>query len=165
MSDDEEVNGHGREPGNNAAPEGNDYGKGNSGGGAPSGPANGAWRHGLYSRWMSEEDEELMLELDGKDGAEKLELIIDHMIARYIRACKELNQPEMISVVTEDGQEHNDLDMGDGPLAERADKIRKLIADYNKMTEGEKYQLEGEVTHTHETDLTEEEREQLDQLF
>lgn len=168
MTDAEETNGHGRpagESGANSAPKGNDYAKGNKGN-TTLGPERPQWRHGLYSRWMSDEDEELMLQLEDKEGADKLSVIIDHMVARYVRSCQELDRPEMVKYVTDDGTELSELDTGgDDVLAERADVIRKLIKDHAKMTDGETINVNGAIEHTHQTDLSDEEREHLDELF
>lgn len=169
MSDDEDLNGHGRpagEEGANAAPEGNDYGKGNSGGpGAPSGPANPNWKHGLYSQYLSPEDREIIEQIDGEDAAEKLEMLIDINITRLLRAAEILDEPVYVEKILNEDTTIEELDMKDGPLAQRAEILSKMIKRYKDITDGEQLNVSGEVTHTHETDLTDEEREQLDELF
>lgn len=174
MGDEEEpeLNGHGRptgETGANAAPDGNDYATGNSGGGAPAGPANGNWKHGLYSQYMSPEDRKIIKELDGKNAPEKLELLIDHHVARYLRAAKEADAPSIEDIMaTIDGQHvkvGEELDMKDEPLAHRADLLAKMIKKYEEITDGKKYTIQGAVDHTHAIELSDDERQLLDDLF
>lgn len=167
---DEELNGHGRPKGeSNAAPEGNSYAAGNSGGGAPTGPENGSWRHGLYSQWLSPEDREAIRQLEGEDAPEKLAVLIDHHMARYLRAAKEVDGPAIEDVMaTINGEQQKDgeqLEMKDEPLAHRAELLTKMIRRYEELTDGKKYQVSGQVDHTHAVELSDQERQLLDDLF
>ena len=168
MSNEEETNGHGRpagEEGANAAPEGNDYGEGNPGGGAPKGPANGNWKSGLYSQYLTKEDREVIKQIDGQNAAEKLESLIDLNMARVFRAARELHGPEYVERLVDGENAVEELAMKDGPLADRAEALSKMLKRYNDMVDGEKINVNGAIEHTHQTELRDEEREHLDELF
>lgn len=128
------------------------------GGQSPKGPENGNWKHGLYSEYLSEEDEKVVDALEDEPNAEKLQKLIDHHMARYLRAADIAKEPEWRDKLNHEGVKvGEELDAGDGPLAQRANLISRLIERYQKVTEGEKKQVEhsgdaGIMIHTEAED-------------
>lgn len=168
MTDKEETNGHGRDPDSenaSAAPPSNDYAKGNSGGGAPTGPRNGNWKSGLYSQYLTKADREIIKQIEGQDAAEKLEALIDLNMARIFRAARELHGPEYVERLVDGETTIEELAMKDGPLADRAEAVSKMLKRYTDMTDGEQINVTGELEHTHSAELDEDEKELLDELF
>jgi hypothetical protein len=49
-------------------------------------------------------------------------------------------------------------------LADRAEALSKMIKRYKDITDGEQVNVSGQVEHTHETNLTDEEQQLFDEL-
>lgn len=135
-------------------------------GGAPTGEANGAYKHGLYAEVGVDEDErELMERLDAVEDVEKFDMLVERELTRYLRAAGLIDEPEMrdITKMTPQGDEikvGEKLDMNDGPVAKRARLISSLLDDKSKaehrlakIDEGEKHRVEQSVDDDTQNDL------------
>lgn len=158
MSNDESSNGPG-------APEGNDHAVGNSGGGAPTGPDNGSWTHGVYSDYLRPKDQDMMEELSGSDPEDHLEFLIDFNVMRILRAAEEIGDPEMIVKALDDDTDIEELNMKDEALARRSNEVRRMIRDFNEMTEGKDINLNEKVSVDDLGELDDEEQDQLEAAF
>jgi hypothetical protein len=160
MSDDER-NGHDRpagEEGSNAAPPGNDYAR-NASGNQTRGPERHNFKHGLYSQYLSKADRDMLDEIGGEDASDQLKMLIDLNIVRLLRAADAIDEPVDLEKIA-DGE----VEMLDGPLADRAEALSKMIKRYKDITDGEQVNVSGQVEHTHETNLTDEEQQLFDEL-
>jgi len=118
----------------------------------PTGEDNGAFKHGLFSDHLGEEDRETIATLEEYGDAEKLDEIINWRLARLRRAVRALNEDdeqnfwaafsELAGQVGDPDPEQIQelarmLDKGNRAVQMEIDTLRKLIKDRNKIAEGE----------------------------
>lgn len=126
-------------------------------GGAPSGEDNGAYKHGLYSEDLNEDDIERLEALDDVEDLDKLEHLVDFEMVRFLRAeglleapsldpqyiCRicgwELPSPEIgicpncEEPIEDSIESYRELHLNDGPLAQRAKTIAHLVDTKSKV--------------------------------
>jgi hypothetical protein len=110
-----------------------------------------AFKHGLFSDHLGEEDRETIDILEEYGDAEKLDEIINWRLARLRRAVRALNEDEaqnfwaafseLAGQVSEPEPEQikalaRMLDSGNRAMQMEIDTVRKLIKDRNKIAEG-----------------------------
>lgn len=125
--------------------------------GAPSGPDNGNWKHGLFSEVVREEDKATLKKIEDMTTAAKLESTLNMQIMKLHRAVEQSESAEqsdfwgafadLMSKVEE--PEETDLrslasmlTQNDRYLREWMDLIRKSAKDLHKITEGEQVTVE-----------------------
>jgi len=111
-----------------------------------------AFKHGLFSDYLSDEDRAVIEELEGYDDAAKLDDLINWRLARLRRAVRALNEDERQNfwaafreLAGQVGEPEPDqikelakmLSFGNRAMQEEIDLLRKLIKDRNKIAEGE----------------------------
>lgn len=127
------------------------------GGASPRGKDNPAFKHGLFSDHLSDEDRQTIDALDEYDDAEKLDELINWRLARLRRAVQALNDQDdqrsfwdafetIVNNTDEVGaDEINELasmlSRGNTAMQQEIDLVRKLIKDRNKIAEGEDVNL------------------------
>lgn len=116
-----------------------------------------AFKHGLFSDYLDEEDRETIDELDEYGDAEKLDELINWRLARLRRAVKAMQDPEeernfwdaFAELVRQTGNPDEGqikelakmLSSGNRAMQDEIDLIRKLIKDRNKIAEGDDVNL------------------------
>lgn len=139
------------------------------GGSTPSGPDHGAWRHGLYSDALREEDVALLEKLEDLATAKKLEDTLNLQIVKLYRAVESLEGDadrqsfwdafsELVANVDDPSTDDlrqlaRMLGTNDKALREWMDLIRRTAKSLHDITEGQ--------TVRHEHDVS---PEQLDEL-
>lgn len=122
------------------------------GGNTPTGSDNPAFKHGLFSDYLDEEDRETMAILDEYGDADKMDELINWRLARLRRAVEAINDDEdqrtfwdaFESLVAQTGEPDAEqikelarmLSQGNRAMQDEIDLIRKLIKDRNKIAEG-----------------------------
>lgn len=135
------------------------------GGGSPRGPEHPTFKHGIFSDYLSDEDQEAVEALREIDNSEKLQSIIDWRMVRLRRAVREFFNDDaeersfweaFQTVVDSTGDIDSGeirelakmLDTGNRAMQNEIDLIRKLIKDYDAITdEGSALSLELEAGH------------------
>lgn len=130
-------------------------------GGAPSGPRNGAWKHGLFSDVVREEDRATLDAIEQMSTRAKLESTLNLQLLKLRRAVasmEESSQNEFWDafaglVEKVEAPEETDLKslammlgQNDRAIREWMDLIRKTAKDLHKITDGET------VKHEHDVD-------------
>lgn len=126
------------------------------------GPLNPNHRHGLYSQIdadeYSQEDLELLDELDGTDEVDLLEQLIRIHALRYERAHGALPTGVTIERTNVDALEQPyrriELQPGELQLAQLGSQLASLIQRYHKITEGETLHVDGEHEITGDASIT-----------
>ena len=118
------------------------------GGASLRGEESPAFKHGLFSDYLGEQDRETMKILNEYESAEKLEELINWRLARLRRALRQLNQEEeqsfwdaFQSIVEKAGEIEADeiselaqlLDRNNRAMQEEIDLVRKLIKDHDRV--------------------------------
>jgi len=128
------------------------------GGASPTGKDNPAFKHGLFSDHLSEEDRNAIDALGEYDDVDKLDELIDWRLARLRRAVRSLNDgadersfwDAFADIVDSAGPIEDDeikelarmLDKGNRAMQEEVDLVRRLIKDRNKIAEGEDHNVD-----------------------
>lgn len=122
------------------------------GGANATGEDNGAFKHGLFSDYLDEEDREAVDALDEYGDVAKLDELINWRLARLRRAVRALNDSERSSfwdafedLVAQTGPIESAelrelakmLGQHDRAMQNEIDLVRKLIKDRNKIAEGD----------------------------
>lgn len=122
------------------------------GGASPRGKDAARFKHGLFSDYLNEDDQETVEILDEYGDAEKLDELINWRLARLRRYLREMSDEEEMSfwdafrdVVDATAEVTDDeiralagmLDKNNRAVQEEIDLVRKLIKDRNKIAEGE----------------------------
>lgn len=123
------------------------------GGASPRGSDHGRFKHGLFSDYLDDEDQDTVDALDDYDDAEKLDELINWRLARLRRAVKSLQDDEdqrtfwdaFETLVGQTGNPDPDqikqlakmLSSGNRAMQDEIDLVRKLIKDRNKIAEGD----------------------------
>ena len=129
--------------------------------GAPSGPANGNWKHGLYSDVVREEDQATLKRIEEMSTAAKLEATLNMQVLKVHRAIEGLeseDRTDFMDVFEEvvaaasapDQQIDNEqlrylakmLGQNQRAVREWMDLIRKTAKDLHKITDGETVTVE-----------------------
>ena len=129
--------------------------------GAPSGPANGNWKHGLYSDVVREEDQATLQRMEEMSTAAKLEATLNMQVLKVHRAIEGLeseDRTDFMDVFEEvvaaasapDQQIDNEqlrylakmLGQNQRAVREWMDLIRKTAKDLHKITDGETVTVE-----------------------
>lgn len=128
----------------------------NHGGATPRGEDSPHFKHGLFSDYLSEEDQRTIDVLEEFDDAEKLDELINWRLARLRRYLREMSEEEELSfwdafreVVHATGVVEDEeiralaqmLDKNNRSVQAEIDLVRKLIKDRNKIAEGEDVNL------------------------
>lgn len=136
-----------------------DHGKCDKHGGAtPVADGSPHFKHGLFSDHLNDEDQRTVEILEDFESREKLEELINWRLARLRRAVKALNdQAEQRSFwdafaeivdsagpieAEEIGELASMLDRGNRAMQQEIDLVRKLIKDFEHITEGQKHQVD-----------------------
>lgn len=154
------------------------------------GESNPNYEHGLNSELLSDKDKEKLDELEDYDDLEKLEHLVDYEMVRFLRAeglledpsldpqyiCRhcgwELPSPQIAQCpncevpVDDPIETYKELHMNDGPHANRAETIARLVDTKSKVKhrrdkieKGEKIRSEHSGTIDSERTLGDEEKE------
>jgi len=148
--------------------------------GAPSGPDNGNFKHGLFSEVIREEDRETLKRIEEMTTAAKLESTLNVQMMKLRRAIEGMESDDRASFmdVFEDvvaGAAGHDgtidkeqlrylaqmLGQNDRAVREWMDLIRKTAKDLHKITDGETVTVEHDVDEEGLADL----KEQAESLF
>lgn len=126
------------------------------GGASLRGKESPAFKHGLFSDYLDQEDRRTIDTLEEYDDAEKLDELINWRLARLRRYLREMSEEEEMSfwdafmevVDATDDVGHQEiaqlakmLDRNNRAVQEEIDLVRKLIKDRNKIAEGEDVNL------------------------
>jgi len=127
------------------------------GAGVKTGRDNPAFKHGLFSDYLDEEDRDTVDALEEYDDAEKMDELINWRLARLRRAVEALQDDEdqrtfwdaFGELVSQTGDPDADqikelatmLSQGNRAMQDEIDLVRKLIKDRNKIAEGEDHNL------------------------
>jgi len=127
------------------------------GGVRSTGRDNGAFKHGLFSDYLDEEDRHTVDALDEYGDAEKLDELINWRLARLRRAVESMNEDAdqrtfwdaFDDLVKQTGEPDSDqikelakmLSHGNRAMQDEIDLLRKLIKDRNKIAEGEDHNV------------------------
>lgn len=129
--------------------------------GAPSGPQNPAWKHGLNSQVLRDEDQAMLEAIESMGTAAKLEETLNLQLVKLYRAIDQLEQDERDEFLTkfwelagkvedptrdELAQLARILGQNDRVIREYMDLIRKTAKDLHKIRDGET------VRHEHDVD-------------
>lgn len=122
-----------------------------------SGEDNPAFKHGLFSDYLGEEDRRAIDVLEEHGDAEKLDELINWRLARLRRAVRALNDgadersfwDAFAEIVDKSGPVEAEeiselakmLDRGNRAMQAEIDLVRKLIKDRNKIAEGEDHNV------------------------
>lgn len=129
--------------------------------GAPEGEDNPAFKHGLFSDHLDEQDRETIDALERYDDAEKMNELINWRLARLRRYVREMNDEDaehfyealqrMIAAGERNGEPGlsakqikelgKTLNRNNQALQREIDLVRKLIKDRNKIAEGEDHNV------------------------
>jgi hypothetical protein len=134
-------------------------------GGAPSGPDNGQWKHGLYSDVVREEDHETLQKIEDMTTAAKLESTLNMQVLKLRRAIEGMEDEQRTSFMDAfgalvDGASGRDgnidkeqlrylaqmLGQNDRAVREWMDLIRKTAKDLHKITDGEQVTVEHDAS-------------------
>lgn len=99
------------------------------------GENNGNYKHGLYAEiGLTEEERDLMETIEEDLGdIEMYDLLLEHQLARYLRAADVVDEPAITPDYTSEGFTAGEsLDMNDGPLANRAGLISGILDKKSK---------------------------------
>jgi len=129
--------------------------------GAPSGPANGNFKHGLYSDVIREEDKETLRRIEDMSTAANLESTLNMQVLKLRRAIDGLESDERASFMdvfervvagasAPEGEISSQdlrslakmLGQNDRAIREWMDLIRKTAKDLHKITDGETVTVE-----------------------
>jgi hypothetical protein len=118
------------------------------GGNTPRGEDNPAFKHGLFSDYLDEEDRRAAEALEEYGNAEKLEELINWRLARLRRAVRELSEEDEMSfwdafeaILDQTGEVEKGeirelarmLDQNNRAMQEEIDLVRKLIKDHDSI--------------------------------
>lgn len=129
--------------------------------GAPSGPENGNWKHGLFSSVIRDEDKETLRRIEDMTTAAKLESTLNMQVLKLRRAIEGLESEERASfmdvferVVASASAPEGEisskdlrqlakmLGQNDRAIREWMDLIRRTAKDLHKITDGETVTVE-----------------------
>lgn len=132
--------------------------------GAPKGEKNGAFKHGLYSDVIREEDKETLKEIESMTTAAKLESTLNMQVLKLHRAIEGMeseDRKDFMEVFEEvvagasapdgeiDGRQLRSLAKmlgeNESAIREWMDLIRKTAKDLHKITDGESVTVEHEA--------------------
>jgi len=127
------------------------------GAGVKTGRDNPAFKHGLFSDYLDEEDRDTVDALEEYNDAEKMDELINWRLARLRRAVEALQDDEdqrtfwdaFGELVAQTGDPDSDqikelakmLSQGNRAMQDEIDLVRKLIKDRNKIAEGDDVNL------------------------
>jgi len=136
--------------------------------GAPTGPDNGNWKHGLFSRHLSDKDRAVMERIQDMATAAKLEATLNYELMKLNRAIEGMESEDraafmdvfeevVAGAAAPDGQIDKSqlqslaqmLGENDRAIREWMDLIRRTAKDLHKITDGET------VKHEHGLDADE----------
>ena len=148
--------------------------------GAPSGPANGNWKHGLFSEVIREEDKATLRQIEEMKTAAKLESTLNMQVLKLQRAIASMESEDRASflevfedMVAAASAPDDSLDksqlrhlakmlgQNDRAIREWSDLIRRTAKDLHKITDGETVTVE----HGVDDDSIDELAEMADDLF
>lgn len=130
-----------------------------------SGPANGNWKHGLFSDVIREEDRETLRKIEDMSTAAKLESTLNMQVLKLQRAIEGMESEERASFMdvfeevvagaaSADGEIDAEqlrylaqmLGQNDRAIREWMDLIRKTAKDLHKVTDGDSVTVEHDTS-------------------
>ena len=149
------------------------------GGATPSGEDHGAFKHGLYSDVIREEDRDTLKKIESMTTAAKLESTLNMQVLKLQRAIEGMEREDRASfldifedIVAASAEPDGEIDgmqlralakmlgENDQAIREWMDLIRKTAKDLHKITDGESVTVEHDTT-----DELDELREAAEDLF
>lgn len=121
--------------------------------GAPSGPENGNWKHGLFSDVVREEDRATLKSIESMSTQAKLESTLNMQVLKLRRAVEEMEDSSQnefwraFADLVEKIERPEDADLrslaqmlgqNDRAIRQWMDLIRRTAKDLHKITDGEK---------------------------
>jgi hypothetical protein len=132
--------------------------------GAPSGPDNPNWKHGLFSDVVREEDRDTLKQIEDMTTAAKLESTLNMQVLKLHRAVEGMESEDRASFMdvfeevvagasAPDGEIDNQqlrylskmLGENDAAIREWMDLVRRTAKDLHKVTDGESVTVEHEA--------------------